>query len=236
MLAEVDSIQIYPQLSLEGSFLALAPGFSLHLSFPPYETQVPLALCSLRCGTKACSRSKPTDQHCRKKGSSLAWIKITEKILASFVRPINADGEKPAWYLRDRKPPHRLAALFRAPPGSCRRHPAGTHHCAGGCAWRAAARSRGSSSAPTRTGTCTPPSRSVRPPPHCWSTSGTPAWESVGEILSTSAFIHENRARRVAGPFPCYSTWFGADTLWELWFFRKAIFPICKTKWLYLNC
>lgn len=143
------------------------------------------------------SRSEPTDQHCRK-GSPLARIKIIEKILASFVRPINADGEKPAWYLRDRKPPHRLAALFRAPPGSCRRHPVGTHRCAGGCALRAAARSRGSSSAPTRTGTCTPPSRSARPPPRCWSMSGTPAWESVGEILSTSAFIHENRARRVA--------------------------------------
>lgn len=46
LLVEAASIQIYPQLPYEGSFLVHVSGFSLHL-FSPLEAQVPLASRSL---------------------------------------------------------------------------------------------------------------------------------------------------------------------------------------------
>lgn len=139
--------------------------------------------------------------------------------------------------------PSSLQGASRLVPGSSRDGDAGagghrrTHRCGAGCVWRAAGHSRGSSSAPTQTGTCTPPSRCAPRPPRCWSTSGTPG---TGNSSVTShrllPFINGNRHKRVAGPFPHYSAGLGADTLREICFLGKVLFPICKTKSLYLNC
>ena len=75
MLAEVDSIQIYPQLSLESSLLALAPGFSLHL---PYHSPHIKLRCLHHCAP--CDAAQKQQERARgpalQEGlsSTLAWI------------------------------------------------------------------------------------------------------------------------------------------------------------------
>lgn len=81
-------------------------------------------------------------------------------------------------------PAEHIPAGTRASRGRWR----GTHRCAADCGWRAAGHSRGSSSAPTRTGTCTPPSRCVHRLPRCWRTSGKPGVETAG--LKSTLFQH----------------------------------------------
>lgn len=91
-LAEVDSSQIYPQLSLEGSFLEHVLGFSLPLP-SPLPAQVPLAVLAVML-------HRPVLQAGLSLGSARIETQkepgITGEMLALFLRKINADREKQA--------------------------------------------------------------------------------------------------------------------------------------------
>lgn len=91
-MAEVDSSQIYPQLSLEGSFLEHILGFSLPLS-SPLPAEVPIAVLAVMLYRPALQVGL---------SSGLARVQtqkepgVTEGTLALFLRKINADIEKQA--------------------------------------------------------------------------------------------------------------------------------------------